>query len=179
MSSSPTSSNSNSTSGNDDLVLLPPYLVGRILSFHVGSTADLARWRLAVSHSKFVLLESAHWIRIPGRRSLAESFVSELPKYEFELLRDGHEEEYDDEDEDSLEEKGTSALLLQEAWENIQESRKLVEGVAIVDRLLTSEVLQTLNERIDAFALPKSIEDMAHHHSNDVVLDIVHPALYV
>ena len=167
-------SSSSSTSSSSSSVLLSPYLVGRILSYNVGSTADLARLRLAVRNSVIdpyltrAVVESAHFIRIPGRRSLNESFVNELPKYELEW----------DEDEDE-EVNGPEELLLENAWRDIQESRKLVEGVAIVDRLLTTEVVQTLNERIDAFAHPKSIDDLAHPNSNNVVLDIVHPALYV
>jgi len=166
-------SSSSSTSSSSSNVLLSPYLVGRILSYNVGSTADLARLRLALSNSTIdpyltqAVVESAHFIRIPGRRSLNESFVNELPKYELEW----------DEDED--EEVDGPEPLLEVAWRDIQDSRKLVEGVAIVDRLLTTEVVQTLNERIDAFAHPKSIDDLAHPNSNNVVLDIVHPALYV
>ena len=72
-------------------------------------------------------------------------------------------------------------LPLDRAWNHFSFSPTMVEGVAIVDRLLTSTAAHTLNQQINALALAQEQAGLVDYHprSNNIVRDILHPALYV
>jgi len=69
-----------------------------------------------------------------------------------------------------------SLIPLDNMWRKYQE-KNIQEGVAIADGMVPLELHNTLMKQIDAFSSEHQIEDY-HPHSNNIVRDIVHPALY-
>eukprot|EP00980_Cylindrotheca_fusiformis_P019377 scaffold6651_cov99-Cylindrotheca_fusiformis.AAC.6 len=69
-----------------------------------------------------------------------------------------------------------SHLPLDALWSKCQE-RHVREGVAIADGIVPTDLHNNLMSQIDAFVETQAIVDY-HPHSNDIVRDIVHPAVY-
>eukprot|EP00980_Cylindrotheca_fusiformis_P015364 scaffold4308_cov110-Cylindrotheca_fusiformis.AAC.2 len=69
-----------------------------------------------------------------------------------------------------------SHLPLDVLWSKCQE-RHVREGVAIADGVVPKALHDELMSQIDAFMKNQAIVDY-HPHSNDIVRDIVHPAIY-
>eukprot|EP00980_Cylindrotheca_fusiformis_P019376 scaffold6651_cov99-Cylindrotheca_fusiformis.AAC.5 len=69
-----------------------------------------------------------------------------------------------------------SHLPLDALWSKCQE-RHVREGVAIADGVVPKDLNDRLMSQIDAFVENQAIVDY-HPHSNDIVRDIVHPAIY-
>jgi len=68
-----------------------------------------------------------------------------------------------------------SYLPLDCLWRKCQEQH-IREGVAIADGMVPQELRENLMSQIDSFAKEQIVD--YHPHSNDIVRDIVHPALY-
>lgn len=75
--------------------------------------------------------------------------------------------------------KSHRLLRLGTFW-NEHQKHQLVEGVAIVDNFISPECQQSLQEQVDALAEKQQREHAVdyHPHSNHVVRDLIHPALY-
>eukprot|EP00980_Cylindrotheca_fusiformis_P004292 scaffold918_cov126-Cylindrotheca_fusiformis.AAC.71 len=69
-----------------------------------------------------------------------------------------------------------SHLRLDALWRKCQE-RPVREGVAIADGIVPKDLHNNLMSQIDAFVENQANVDF-HPHSNDIVRDIVHPAIY-
>lgn len=77
-----------------------------------------------------------------------------------------------------LEFSGSSCelLFLTALWKKYQERMLVSEGVAIADGILSSNSKNHLMGLIDKLDSMRAVHD--HPHSNDIVRDLVHPALY-
>ena len=69
-----------------------------------------------------------------------------------------------------------SFIPLDNMWRKHQE-KNIREGVAIADGMVPLELHTTLMKQVDTFSSEHQIEDY-HPNSNNIVRDIVHPALY-
>jgi hypothetical protein len=65
-------------------------------------------------------------------------------------------------------------------WNSFQKNKSLVEGIVIVDDLLGRHLHDSLNGQVNSLATRQENLNAVDYHpnSNDVVRDLVHPALY-
>eukprot|EP01083_Nonionella_stella_P132901 404076_1 len=69
-------------------------------------------------------------------------------------------------------------LYLTCLWSKCQENLSVPEGIALADGLVAEPLHQKLMLQIDALADNTNTEADYHPHSNGIVRDLVHPALY-